>query len=387
MHKLSQNQFERLDRIAPIRHKRRLKELEKRRQRRGGAGNKLHEIACRYRVTIRPSYNVSGKQSAQELDLPEHINLAADRNDLIAFVEALRDVMYETHYKVTLNFHNVKTVGGAGLLYLASEIYRMTTFKPNRINGNYPLEKDVLALMQDLGFFRMLGVQELLPSLNHDDERFRLMGFKTGTRLLQSQIGELQDKIIDGVEGISEELTETVYSVMVEAMQNVLDHAYTDVNGKRRQFPHLRMYGRWWVGAYLNRESKKLLFMMCDHGAGIPATVPETAETVGGLKFLLQKAGIVKPSDANYIKIATQYGQSQTGLSNRGKGLAKMRTFAGLFPTGELRIISGRGEYRFFNDVDGEKEETSDHSKAIEGTIVLWSLNYGAESGNADDYD
>ena len=110
--------------------------------------------------------------------------------------------------------------------------------------------------------------------------------------------------------------------------------------------------------------------MMCDHGAGIP-------ENFGGLLKFLQKFGIAKSNHGDYIKRAMIPGQSQTNERFRGRGLPQMKAITRRFPSAELRILSGGGEYVYRSGEDGEDEQVFNHSgPQVEGTVVLWSLNY-----------
>ena len=376
MYKISERSRKRSIKLAFTRHQRRLN--EKRKRRKSDPRTKIRDIESRHSTPIHHISHRKGEGQRETIDLPEKINLSKQRDELLRAISTLEELVYETRCNVCLNFANVQEAGAAGLLFLTSQIYRLTHQRPDRISGTYPQNQTVAYLMKSLGFFRMLGIQDSHISNEPDEEHFKIMKFKTGTRSTPQELASLQDDILGRADGVGERVKDEIYAIMIEAMENVSNHAYErQEQGKsiKRTFTYPRMTKRWWNGAYLNQKKKSLLFMMCDHGAGIPETLPENFG--GRLKFL-QKFGIAKSNHGEYIERAMILGASQTNESFRGKGLPQMKATTKKFPSAELRILSGGGEYVYHSGENRENEQVLNHSgPQVEGTVVLWSLNYG----------
>ncbi len=376
MRKISEMSRRRQIRLTFTRHKRRLN--EKRKRRKSDPRAKIREIEARHSTPILEVPPKKGQDPYETIYLPEKINLSEQRDELLRVISTLEELVFETRCNVRLNFIKVQDAGAAGLLFLTSQLYRLTHLCPGRINGTYPQDQDIAYLMKSLGFFRMLGVRDNHIAEKPDEEHFRIMKFKTGMRSTQEELTSLQNDILDGADGVGEDVKGEIYGIMVEAMENVCEHAYEIRKEgkciKQRTFKYRRMRKRWWNGACLNRKKKSLLFMMCDHGAGIPETLPER---FGGLLKFLEKFGIAKPNHGDYIERAMALGESQTKESHRGVGLHKMKAVTKRSSSAELRILSGGGEYVYHSGEDGEKQQVFNHSGSkIEGTVVLWSFNY-----------
>ena len=108
-----------------------------------------------------------------------------------------------------------------------------------------------------------------------------------------------------------------------------------------------------------------------DQGVGIPATLP--------LKYpkemihsALRNLGIIGSRDGEHILAAMEIGRTRTDLPNRGRGLNDLRAFVDQSGTGNLRILSRKGEYEYSAD---KSEVARNHKHSLGGTLILWSVS------------
>ena len=108
--------------------------------------------------------------------------------------------------------------------------------------------------------------------------------------------------------------------------------------------------------------------MFFDQGVGIPSTLPRRHPSIfRKLQELLQR----EDGPGARIQMALRVGESSTGHTFRGKGLNDVREFVRLCGEGELRILSGRGEYQY--NANGT-EKVIDHDRSIGGTLIQWRV-------------
>lgn len=374
MKKLKEWEVLRLKRIADARFTARLRTKDKRYHRRTHCKREAAYLLESRGLTGRYLSEASNHGRVAEIDAPRKISLTENREELIKFCVGFRDLLKEGRDNVRINLTDVEDVDGPGLLYFVAHVYTEATLRKRRVNGNYPKNKEVLAIMQDLGFFRMVGAQEPLAP-REEGERFRIMEFRTGKRVLNSEIGVLQDRLINHISDVEDDVAPAIYEVMVEAMQNVIDHAYRDDDNRLRKFVRHTLVDRWWVAAFLDRQDGRLLFMMCDLGAGIPITIRDTVRK--GKAVITRAAdaiGIVRLDDADYIEAAVMDGLTSTGKAHHGRGLRKMRRTTDRFPESSLSIFSRKGS--FWYSSAQEKPRTKRYQDSLDGTMVVWSVTY-----------
>jgi len=229
---------------------------------------------------------------------------------------------------------------------------------------------------------------ELLPEIENTGRRIKILGFKRGQRANNQQINDLQDLLIENIPSAQggEDIAIAFFEIMQEAMQNVIDHAYKYSDGSERKFNIKTLKERWWVSTFVDTELEILFFMMCDLGTGMPETIKERMKEQFTLteKFI-EWLGIGAAGDSDYIDYAMTKGVSSTDQAHRGLGLRKMRLTTDRFPGSRLSIYSKRGEVHY----DGDRLPISkvEHTTSIEGTIVLWTVNYAQkEEENGDDH-
>jgi anti-sigma regulatory factor (Ser/Thr protein kinase) len=162
-----------------------------------------------------------------------------------------------------------------------------------------------------------------------------------------------------------------LYGAMVEAIVNVVRHAYPidSVDGP----PDLR---RWWMTGAVDRAARWTTAVVYDQGITIPVSLPNWQHFAGWRHRILSAIGAVPDtsdtrSDGQAIAAAVEESASSTGEQHRGHGLAQMRNFVDQCQDGYLRIMSRCGEVIFRPK---KKPEIRSYDVSVGGTLVEWNV-------------
>lgn len=221
-----------------------------------------------------------------------------------------------------------------------------------------------------MGFFEILSVKNPPPPAEIDEPHTKFIRFVSDTdvrgefaRVLKETIGDLANTKIEG---------RSLYEAIVEAMQNVIHHAYSIADSDDVK----KIHRRWWMTGAYHSPTHQLQVVFYDLGVGIPATLP-AKHGVEQIRKFLASLGLVN-NDANLIYAAMELGRSGTGLAHRGKGLQQIKALVDDLGPGKLRIMSGRGELIYDSSIDDPNEANKytkvTHSQHLEGTLIQWEL-------------
>jgi len=249
-------------------------------------------------------------------------------------------------------------------LVLVAEVFRGRHLAgQRRVNGNYPRGDQLPRLLTEMGFFQLIDVTDPVAEkqASGDIEHIK---FFTSSHVDAPLAKQLRLALTRGINAIRVEAQHRMYEGLKEAMNNAIQHAYLKVAPWR--YPVMR--DRWWMAGAIDRKRNELMMMFFDQGVGIPSTLPRRHNAA----YKAAKAILgIDDTPSSRIKIATRLGESTTRLSFRGKGLNDVRQFVTLCREGELRILSGRGEYVY--NADGT-EQLIDRSRSIGGTLIQWRV-------------
>jgi hypothetical protein len=267
------------------------------------------------------------------------------------------------------DFTKIKRISPSAALVLAAEYDRL-----RHIHGRAPAAVNlkawnptVSALLHEIGFFGLLDIQPLQPVPSGHSRM--ILPFRSGSKVDPKQIG--------GPESVIEELfafigkdrvMETqLYAAVIEAMNNVRDHAYPQT-----YFDGMRHVRNWWLTGAADRNTRRLTLSLYDQGITIPVSLPATGwrEALAEAFSRLSQTEYdpLDPSqDGRAIGMAMVVSKSSTGLEHRGLGLAKIREVVDGLAGGRLRIISRFGE---FVAESGKTPIVKASKLALEGTLV-----------------
>ena len=334
---------------------------------------RLNAIAPYVDHPVRP------KVKARRIQAPESINLSENYRETVEFLNDVRTCASIGRGRLFVDFTTIKNITPAGALLLVAEFDRWRTL--NSLKRLEPLELDkwdpvVKNRLVEMGFFELLrssSHSKIVDEDQRDEERY--LPFISGAgaegekaRQLRVEIEKLGPKLRD---------RHSLFEGLTEAMTNVEHHAYHPGANLKR----------WWMSASVDATGQRLRVMFVDHGLGIPNTLPPdlveaamAAMAIGPFEHLFK-------SDAKLIKAAVSLRRSQTGKLNRGWGLK--RDIRGYIErheaVGSLRIVSGRGQYRYMKET-GRKAKITTRALPIpfNGTFIEWIVEEYAASDNHD---
>jgi hypothetical protein len=292
------------------------------------------------------------------------------------------------------DFSTIERITPAAALIFTSEFNRI-----RRISGKRPFaidverwHADVAAVFDRLGLFQLLGIDpEIRASIQRrGSHSLFILPIRSGDKVVGAEAYGLNEELAEvaievarssasaeGPEATGQsdeawlEKAAGIYTVLIEAMDNVINHAYpTDI-----PLP-FRSVKRWWMTAAIDRAESKLTVAIFDQGVSIPVSLPHW-RSYGRVKRVLRRVlGIdYDPSDtsqdAQAIYMATRVAASSTGEPHRGKGLGVMKDFIDECRDGRLRIVSRCGEYRY---AKGQAPVAVSHPVSIGGTLIEWEV-------------
>lgn len=302
------------------------------------------------------------------LVLPPEISFRTNYDDIVQLLEDLRDVVFNHHAPVFLDFSQVRKISPAATLVLVAEVFRCRHLAPTfRVNGNYPNDPVIGQQLKDMGFYPLIKVnnppaasQKPMPP-----PQVEYIKFFTSNNVRASLAKQLRLALTKGASAIRVEARHRMFEGLKEAMNNAIQHAY--LRSVKPRFPQMR--DRWWMAGAIDRRNNELMVMFFDQGVGIPRTLPRRhPKTFKIVQRLLR----LDDGPSARIKIAIRLGESSTGQSFRGKGLHDVREFVTLCREGQLRILSGSGEYVY--NADG-RDKLTDHPRSIGGTLIQWRVS------------
>ena len=231
----------------------------------------------------------------------------------------------------------------------------------------------VVSSLAQLGFFHLLDIQQFIPTDLQSNES--ILPFVSGSRVEPDELAwKLTEKLKDLLQSLelpNEETVTHLHGRIIEAIQNVRDHAYPP--GISLLYPTV---GRWWATASVDLQQKRLDVIVYDQGITIPGSIPRSpkrdiiTQTYRKLFGRNENFGDTK-YDGEAIRAAIESGKTQTEAPHRGKGLIFMQDLISYCSHGELHIHSRNGVYRHMSNSD---DKISTHDTSIGGTLIEWRL-------------
>jgi hypothetical protein len=329
-------------------------------------------------ITARRPHEDPKIQVPAKLDLYSKQNFDA----FCKFIGNLRE-MAKYNERIILCFrHTHRITAAAALRMLAEVAHLQTNLKnlsfgcsiPPKRRGKYKnADKVVEGILQQIGFFKLIGQPERTPTKQSNITCWKqLSGYLADGSLAGSLLNSLPVSI-------SKQSKAQLYKGAIEAMANSVDHAYPGTGATHPE-------NRWWM--LVGTSSDKITLIVCDLGVGIPVTLPQKHPD-SLLKSIFKLCGIMGNGDADLIHASTFIKRSRTNQTHRGKGGADIRAITEHFPSALLSIRSNRGCYvvagarREGSMPDGYKllpgtngrEWSASYNGSIQGTLIEWTVS------------
>lgn len=312
------------------------------------------------RLRLRQKYGFFGASSKTEsflrhtytVTFPEIFSLLHNLDETLNCYNSILGAV-EHHKNVYIDLEKIKVITPDALLYLLLIIEKVPMKRSFTLIGNSPKDQAVKRLFQCSGFYKY--VQSSNTHQCSDD----ILAVETGDQVDSEIAGKVVKFARDKLQLTDKALTRQVYAIILEAMINVIEHAYPEKHRPGK-------FSRWWLMAIYNKEKQKVHFALVDNGETIPKTVQ---------KKVLE--GVF--SDDAKLLHSTMLGEnrSSTGLAYRGRGLPRVREYAERKQIENLFILSGKAAFKI------DVQECTIKSPFV-GTLLAWDfckeVTYAEES-------
>jgi len=306
---------------------------------------------------------------------PKVLSLGSEyRNDFLGFLYTYRwEVFVAPSLEKKVKHTNLIELKSVQSLDLDGALVLVAEYARNCKNNNYrPLINDeewvpeVRNLLEQLGFYEFVQATERSghPAVPESAGR-QFVRFASGSEVKGAQATALIETL--ELAAGSTPKRQAIYAGLVEAMMNVINHAYRD--RRPTVYPALE---NWWIAGSFDAATQELEFIVYDQGIGIPASIPGDQHYFDFIARLLKGA-----EDADMIEAAIELGRTSTDMPERGNGLWTICQVAEELDGSMVRILSGRGEVTYSSRGEVRKKA---FSNPFCGTLVQWTLKLPADN-------
>jgi hypothetical protein len=303
----------------------------------------------RNRGGSRPSsgFRLQSRRILRELEAPSNFSLLNNAQKVVPFLNSIE--RHIENFRLSINFENVLEITPEAVLAL---IATMKKFKSRSVHGSLPKLEKARQILVESGF------------LDHVSHGLNLQGAASGqiARFEGVTVDPLRARelIMYGTEQLlgSRVDHQPAYCVILEAMQNTVDHAHVIPEGQLGPLTT----ETWWAMVYADRERRRICFALLDTGVGIFRSARVK------LWRKLDRA-IRKAADTSILKQMLQGRiESRTGLDYRGKGLPSMNRYSESGEIQDFLILS--------NTVHGKirPQSYSVLESSFRGTMLYWEI-------------
>lgn len=295
---------------------------------------------------------------AVSIAVPRHLRYHGSALTRQIFDSFVRDVAagLAMGRSVRLDFSKTERLFPCGLLLFLGHLDCWVGSHRAMLSCTYPENDVVEQMLQSAKVFSQLGLSPRKVVVDHDVVKWhQFEGHNADATPIEPFLEEVRD-------ATGAEWQLGLGSCIVEALTNVKKHAYLD-----------KAASHWWMFATVNLESKQIFVAMHDRGDSIPATLLAKPGLIDQVTFRKIRRG----GDCELISAAAG-GRTRTRLYYRGKGLPEMVEFTERHRANALAIYSRRG-YFVMGDA-GKSTAIGSLSAPVDGTLVIWTLNYGVKS-------
>ena len=319
----------------------------------------------------RPDFihdSTGSKLRATIIFAPHKLSLATNWAEFLGFIYEYQFRTYieapeaRGRYRpLSIDLSGVKSMSLDAALVLTAEYHRLCLrlkIKPVIDDASWP--GDVRALFDMLGFYRLVNASDRTGVVGDYTSPQRFVPFISD----ETVDGAMAQSLIDSLRDVAGRApaNEPTYAALVEAIMNVINHAY----GAVEEPSIIPSVSRWWAAGAYDPRNEMLSFAVYDQGIGIPATLPRKTFFEAILTFCPPER-----NDADLIAGGIEYGRTGTDFPERGNGLWTICQLVEQLPGSHVRIWSGRGQIDY---QPGGRIKKKLHRNPFCGTLVQWNL-------------
>lgn len=314
---------------------------------------------------INKSLSINENSKPIPLNAPRQFSLIRpdDRVKLLNFIENIEKSVISKR-KVIISFNNTELLEPNGTLLFVAKVERLIEINPGYVFCKYPKNEVVEQLFQHIGLLSKFGLSPR-ASITADNVKHwhYTQGKSADTTDFRSLFKTYACKL-------DEEVSESLYDSMAEAVTNCIMHAYDEDAFITKKLKVAFQEKAWWMFAQYKDE--KLTVVILDLGIGIPISLqlkPEFKEIV-----FSSISAIKKRKETELIEIAVQSTRSRTKLRHRGLGLPEMLENVKSGNVGRFLVLSGRGAFHYDAKYGLESRIKKDYREVMPGTLIQWEI-------------
>lgn len=338
--------------------------------------------------------------------VPAHLCIETNYEEVARWLAGLRKVVTESSFRTIArrargrrprksnvfryyDFAKINEITPPTALMIASEYDRMLDVAGGKVavynTRSWRLE--VKVLLNDIGFFELLGIKLASPPKPRDQRFARMVTFRSGDTLQPQEISKLIDILVKNLvmadktvltDWERQEKMLKLVTALLEATENTRQHAYP-----RRMRDEVTCSPKWWMTGAVYPEQKRLTLIVYDQGLSIPGSLaehsgsswPGKAWVVATLSRLTGRGGSGAiddhQNDHRKIRLAMNYGDTSTRSAHRGKGLPAIKDVVRHCRKGRLLVMSRHGRYEY---IAGFRPHSQMLPVAVTGTLIVWDL-------------
>ena len=297
------------------------------------------------------------------LKVPVNMSLFENYNECISFIFTVKENVFLRDNFVFLDFSACKEISAEMCVVLAAEIDRCNQLVPDSVFGTYPSDPDVYFMLNELGFYHLLGIRSSKPQFD-DANEVDVVRLQSGSDNPVNLMKGMKE-IFNYMDEKTNVFSRKVYRALTEAMANAVEHAYPAYFLEDNEGTCVP---RWWRAGFRVNEEQTVYIVLYDQGAGIPNTLQMNwSEKLKELASVLSR----DPYDDEKLVLAMEKGRTGTRIKGRGQGSYDMQQLIRESANGALSIFSYQGKYEYFNDGHWLKENLE---QSLQGTLVVWKV-------------
>lgn len=306
------------------------------------------------------------------LKVPATFSLFENYDETVAFINSISQKVFEDDLFVFLDFSECEYIGSETCVVLAAEIDRCKRKMPGSVLGSYPDNDKVYFMLNEIGFFSLLGIKSSKPEFDTSPEvsAIRLASGVDNAEQLMKGVKELFLENEDGEDPVEDDgedapYSRKVYRALTEAMGNAVEHAYPQDFKNENADTCIPI---WWRAGFKLHKRNTVLMILYDQGAGIPNTLEiHWKEMLVELVTRLSRDA----SDDEKLEMAMEKGRSRTKVPGRGQGSYDMQSLIRESSDSALSILSYKGMYTYLSDGTWASDKLL---TPLKGTLVVWKV-------------
>ena len=331
-----------------------------------------------YRPDIYATPSVLGRHTVV---LPRELDLFTPQGREKLYLLLRQIVSIPKLSKLTLDFSKLAVIKISALVILYAHLEVLLESKVARkLLWKKSTDTLINSSLADIGIWSLLG-EEYKPqqgtiricSVSHEQNQSDdKQPLRDAITYAKSAIALYQNP------NLSEDADDAAFGAISESFTNVWQHAYAeDLQTRYSTLGNSLEIKKWWIA--LRHIDGQLFMAVYDVGVGIPSSTRRKGWYGSVKQELLSLVTGISAENLD-IKTALEYGNSRYKEQGRGNGLPTMKKFVEINPDGVLRIMSGKGMYRFGSR--NNTEEWIDLAADFPGTLVQWNIALDASGEN-----